>query len=615
MDRRVVPQPPAPMIADAGPDAPGGPDARAAHRFGRFRLLALVGKSRRTMAWRVQAWDGGPPLLLVLPRELPGRADQLQAWQAAVRRTGRLKHPRLAALVEVDSVGAWPYAVYGLGELQPLVERLRNADPPPAEAARLIAAAAEALACLHDGGLAHEDLQPHLVLVGNADELQLVGAAAGGAAIDDAAPATLTHADALQLPAQRAAARDDVLALGLLLHRLLAGEAALGDDDIGQQIERLPPRGGETVRLPWNSARPIPEVLRAIANRATDRQPRQRYPSARSLQRALLGWLSADDAAAGGPIAWVLDRLHAVGTLPAEPGAAERVLRLALMDRERTHELAAVVLQDLALTFELLRWVNSAKLRELQVVGHGPVLTVRRAIALIGLEGVRRAATGLRDWPGPLAADAALELQRTITRARRVAGWARALRPAGFDAEVVGLLALLQNLGRMVAAYHLPEDLQQIQRLMRAEPAADGALQPGMDEQAAAFAVLGCDLQMLGLAVLRHWGFDEAVLTMLRRLPLGTVPRGADTDEALLRAVASCANECDEAIELPRARRRLALRRVAQRYARLLKITARDLERLVGLSPSPDAPASPTEDRSADETTTADRGSVEAGAT
>jgi non-specific serine/threonine protein kinase len=600
------------MNPDAGPDAPGSTDARGPHRFGRFRLLALAGKSRRTMAWRVQPWAGGPPLLLVLPRELPGSAEQLHAWQAAVRRTGRLKHPRLAVPVEVDSVGARPYAVYALGELQTLVERLRGAELPPAGAAHLVAAAAEALAGLHDGGLAHEDLQPYLLLVGNADELRLAGAAAAPAAVADGPQAMLTHADALQLPAQRAAARDDVLALGLLLHRLLAGEAALGDDDIGRQIERLPPRGRETVRLPWNSSRPIPEALRAIANRATDRQPRQRYPSARSLQRALLGWLRADGDAGGGPIALVLDRLHAIGTLPAEPGAAERVLRLTLMDRERTHELAAVVLQDLALSFELLRWVNSAKLRELQVAGHGPVLTVRRAIALIGLEGVRRAATGLRDWPGPLAPDAARVLQRTITRARRAAGWARALRPAGFDAEVVGLLALLQNLGRMVAAYHLPDDLQQIQRLMRAEHAADGALQPGMDEQAASFAVLGCDLEMLGIAVARHWGFDDAVLTMLRRLPLGTVPRSADGDEALLRVVASCANECDEAIELPRARWRPALRRVAQRYARLLKITARDLERLVGLPPSPGATA---EDGRADETPSADGGNIEAGAT
>ena len=108
---------------------------------------------------------------------------------------------------------------------------------------------------------------------------------------------------------------------------------------------------------------PVPEVLRAISNRATDRQERQRYRSARGMARALEGWMQAEGAAGGGPLALLIDRLHSVGALPSSPGSAARAARLALMDRERTNELAEVVLQDLALAFELLRWVNSAQVR------------------------------------------------------------------------------------------------------------------------------------------------------------------------------------------------------------------------------------------------------------
>ncbi len=541
------------------------------------------------MAWRVHDPQRAEPLLMVLPREQPADAERCREWLDAVRRAARLAHPHLAAVVEAGRIGAWPYALYAAGATPTLARRLRDDAPAPAEAARLVAAAAEGLAYAHDGGIAHHDLQPYLLLVGDGDDLRIAGLGAGAAPDGEgAAPPPVTHIDALQLQAQRAAAAADLLALGLLLHQALAGAPALDEPDIGRQIDRVPPLGRELVRLPWSAARPVPDALRAIVNRATDRQPRQRYRSARGLQRALQGFLQADGEAGGGPISLVLDRLHAAGILPAAPGAAERVARLVAMDRDRTHDLAEVALEDLGLSFELLRWVNSAKLRELHVAGHGPVLTVRRAIGLIGLEGVRRAASALRDWPGPLAPDAAQALQASIAGARRAAGWAQALRPAGFDAEVVGLLTLLQNLGRLLAAYHLPDELQQIQRLMLAVPGDYGVPQPGMDEQAAAYAVLGCSLEALGIAVARQWGFDDSVLTLLRRLPAGTAPRSADSDEALLRALASCANECGDAMALPAERQRAAARRIAQRYGRLLKLGTQELESLLGLAPARD---------------------------
>ena len=98
----------------------------------------------------------------------------------------------------------------------------------------------------------------------------------------------------------------------------------------------------------------------------------------------------------------------------------------------------------------------------------GPVLTVRRAIAMLGLDGVRRAALGLRPWPGPLGEGAAQTLRALFDAGKRAGRVAQALRPAGYDAEVVHLVTLLQNLGRLIVGYHFPDELQQIRRLMQA---------------------------------------------------------------------------------------------------------------------------------------------------
>ena len=105
-----------------------------------------------------------------------------------------------------------------------------------------------------------------------------------------------------------------------------------------------------------------------------------------------------------------------------------------------------------------------------------------------------------------------------------------------------------------------------------------------MNEQAASYAVLGTDIEGMGAAVARHWGLDDAVLHLIRRMPLTTQPRTIDNADDMLRAVASCANEAIDATALPAARRHQAMRRVAQRYARALRISFNDLQDALGVA-------------------------------
>jgi len=574
---------------------PVASEAPAGRRLGHFKLLSLVGKSQRSMAWRVldqRPASSGREGLLVLPRAQPANADALQRWDRAVRRASRLKHPNLAEVLELGNCEGWPFVLYDAEGADTLADRLQRKDLGSQEAVTLLLEALRGLAFAHDGGVAHRDLQSYMLLLGEHGGVQLVGFEVAlalqpaGTEAPQPGNAQNTSVDALQLHAQREAAHDDVLAMGLLLHWALAGRPALDLPDIGEVAQRLPPRGREVVRLPGSTPMPVPEVLRAIGNRATDRQERQRYLSARGMARALEGWLQAEGAAGGGPLALLLDRLNSVGALPSSPGGAACAARLALMDRERTSELAEVVLQDLALAFELLRWVNSAQVRSKQAAGSGPVLTIRRAIAMLGLDGVGRAARGRRSWPGPLSEAGAQALQDIFDECKRAARVAQALRPAGYDAEVVHLVTLLQNLGRVVVAYLFPEELQQIHRLMQpAPPLRPGeSEQPGMTEEAACHAVLGTDIEGIGSAVARHWGLDDAVLHLIRRMPLATQPRTVDNDDDMLRAVASCANEAVDASALPAARRPQAMRVVAQRYARVLDISFNDLQDAINVA-------------------------------
>ena len=558
---------PAAIRSSAAPAAP----AAAVRSFGRFQLRRLLGKSERTMAWRVADPRNGQDLVLVLPRAQPTESAALERWQQAVGRGGRLSHPHLAPVVDSGVQDGWPYAAYDPQEASTLTERLASNGLSAPDAAALGVQALQGLAFAHEGGVAHHDVQPYLMLVSAQGQLSIAGlevASGDGEASERGA-----------LRAQRDAAQRDVLALGLLLHHALAGRPAFDEADIGRAVLRLPPLGREIVRLPWGE-RLIPEALRAIVNRATDRQERQRYRTARTLARALEGWLQTEAAVGQGPLALLLDRLHRVGLLPASPEGRQTASQLAKMERQGMAQLAEVVLQDVALSFELLRVVNTAQVRGVQVSGNGPILTVRRAIAMIGLDGMRRAAQSLRPWPGALSETAAAALAAVLAQSRRAGRIALSVRPAGYDAEVVYLVTQLQSLGRLIVHYHFPEDAQQILRLMQpaASPRAGEPDDPGMSEEGASFAVLGADTESIGVAVARHWGLDDAVLHMIRRQPLTLPLRTAESDDEILRSVASCAHETVDALALSASHVTAGLQRVVQRYGRLLDLDLRKLQ-------------------------------------
>ena len=64
---------------------------------------------------------------------------------------------------------------------------------------------------------------------------------------------------------------------------------------------------------------------------------------------------------------------------------------------------------------------------------------------------------------------------------------------------------------------------------------------------------------------------------MIRRLPADVPVRKPDSDDELLRIVASAANEAVDALELPPAKVAAALNEVVVRYARTLRLTTRIL--------------------------------------
>ena len=573
------------MVANALP----APSTNPIRSFGRYALRQLLAKSAATMVWLAFDPRADHEVMLTLPRLQPADAYALELWLRDARLAARLDHPNLAPVAEVGVQDHWPFIAVDRSHGITLGEWFAaHPGPQPAEVVGWVRDLLQGLAFAHEAGVAHLNPQLHSVLINERGGVCLMALAAACEVVET--PFDVPRArsndrgmamDAILLRERRAAASRDLLACGVMLHHLLTGQPVLDQPDTALVINRMTPIGRELVRLPWTTPLPIPEALRAIANRCTASQERLRYQSARTLLGALSGWLEAQADEGAGPLVLLLDRLGTVGHLPALPGLAARVARVTSLESQRTDEIADQVLEDMALSFELLRTLNSAQVQGTQVQGNGPVLTLRRIISLIGVNGVRLAANTLRAWPGPLSEMHAAALQNTLDRVRLAGHTAQALRPAGYDAQVVFLITALQNLGRLMLWYHFADEAEQIQQLMTPSPADRAAgtpEQPGLSQDVAAFAVLGVDIESLGAVVARQWGLGDEVMHIARRLPPEAPVRKPDTDADVLRLTASAANDAVDAISMLTGPRAVAaIGQVAQRYARALGINARDV--------------------------------------
>nr|WP_255763453.1 HDOD domain-containing protein [Pelomonas sp. P7] len=496
----------------------------------------------------------------------------------------RVQHPNLAAVFEVGQVEAWPYVAYDRALGETLDERLaRQPAPLPIDAAGWVAQLLEGLAFAHEAGHAHRDIQTASVLIDAADKVRLIGLEVA----QEVFPANVDYSTVTRR-AVRESAEEDVLCVGLLLNRLLGGRPVLEENDLQLVVQQMQPVGREMVRLGWETPHPIPDPLRAISNRATDRQTRQRYHLARSFWRALDGWRQAASYDDGGPVVLLLDKLQRVGHLPTTTTGMHRFTGGSGLEAQHASALSELVLKDMALSLELVRRVNNA----LRQAGHqgGTILNMQRAVQMIGLEGLQQAANALKPWPGPLQPVAAEMLRQLMARVTQAARVAQALRPAGYDEEVVYLITIMQNLGRLLLQYHFPDDAQQIRQLMQPpEPTEEQPNPPSMSEQAAAYAVLGCDLDALGAAVARHWGLGDELLQMIRRQPLDAPVHTPRSDTDTLRLTCSLANELVDALGLPEHRRRAGVEAATRRYAKALGVGLREV--MDAINPGAQRPA------------------------
>ena len=268
---------------------------------------------------------------------------------------------------------------------------------------------------------------------------------------------------------------------------------------------------------------------------------------------------------------YLLRRMRFKSDFPALATSITRIQALSGSESESLHTLCDEILKDVALTQKLLRVVNTAHYRR---AGTDPISTVSRAVSLIGLAGVRNLALSLMLLEHMEDKVHAQLLKVEFLRTVMAGTLASELSHQSRDSEEAFLGALFRNLGRLLVAFYLPEDAEQIRALTTVS-----AEQPEpLSDAQASVKVLGVSHEQLAGHIGQSWGLPDGLLACMRS-PEGRVPtRSLAARPERLWWLASMANEVAQTmLDTEPVKLGDALTKLARTYATPLDLTSDDV--------------------------------------
>ena len=568
---------------------------------GRYRILDHIGEGGMSDVYLAEQVAVRRPVALKILRprfevtdDLPGR------FQREAEAASRLSHPNSVTVYDFGEADGELYIAmeYVRGAT---IARLQNGGPLAVErACTLVSQVCAALQDAHDNGVVHNDLKPENIIVSGEPPRERVTVLDFGISrilIDPSASADTSEELRFGTPlvvapeillGEPAGPASDIYSLGIVFYEMLSGAPPFDTHD----VKRLLADHVQTEPPPLPPSLKVPPAVGEVVAEMLAKRPEQRPARMREIAERIAPWTRAPDwpsrstappqlvpavAMATGPTAtdtqpqveWpaalrtLLSRAGEGLDFPAFAAHVAHINALCDDDDVPIADLAAAVLQDFGVSDKLLRLVNASFYRRTRQ----PVATISRAIRILGIEQVRRAALSLGFWEHLRRGsdrdeqmDAALTSLASALVARDLAG-----DVVGVDAEEAFVCAMFRRLGRHVVMHHLPTDYAKVQSAMRAR---------AIPEHEAAREVVGLTFEQLGEQVAEQLGFPPAVVGSMAPAS----PDVADTPAGRLQALSVLANACvDECAGDPR-RRSSIIEALVARYGGVLGIDAERAE-------------------------------------
>ena len=292
---------------------------------GRYRLESKLGSGgMSTVYLAVDETLGRHVAIKVLHGEISDDEDQLERFRREARAVAQLSHPNLVGVIDAGEEGGRPFIVFEYVPGQTLKQRISSEGRLPLDEATAYAIEiGRGLQAAHQARLVHRDVKPQNVLIdpegrakitdfGIALSLEAHGLTATGRVLG-----TTDYVSPEQAMGKEIDARTDVYSLGILLYEMLTGEVPFkAETQVGVAMKHV----NETVPNVQRRRPDASAVLAAAVERATAKEPKDRYRDMNEFLADLEHALEVEVARAGGATG------EATSVLDSVPEKRRRVL-------------------------------------------------------------------------------------------------------------------------------------------------------------------------------------------------------------------------------------------------------------------------------------------------
>ncbi|MEI6245648.1 MAG: serine/threonine-protein kinase, partial [Acidobacteriota bacterium] len=270
-------------------------------RLGPYTIVSSIGaggmgevyKARDTRLQRDVA-------IKVVPKAIAGDAAALARFEREAQAVAALSHPNILAIHDIGHDAGTAFAVMELLSGKTLREVLSAGPLPIRKALDYGRQIADGLAAAHDRGIIHRDVKPENIFITAEGRAKLLDfglarvqaevASAGETMLaqSDTTPGTILGTIGYMAPEQvrglAVDARTDIFAFGAVLYEMLGGTRAFGGSTPADTLSAILNVDPPDVPALSGSANP---GLDRIVRRALEKEPAQRFQSARDLGFAL----------------------------------------------------------------------------------------------------------------------------------------------------------------------------------------------------------------------------------------------------------------------------------------------------------------------------------------
>jgi len=269
--------------------------------LGHYRIVEKIGAGGMGEVYR--AYDGQlerDVALKVLPAGTLSDEMARKQFRKEALALARLNHPNVETVHEFNTQDGVDFLVMELIHGSSLKEKLKEGPLPESQIILLGSQLAEGLAAAHEQHIVHRDLKPGNLMITPDGRLKIldfglarlfqtaqnldatVSAATSTAVISGTVP----YMSPEQLRCLPVDARSDIFAAGVVLYEMAAGHRPF---PLLQSAELMSAILHQTPERPTSCNRLLSPALESIIMKALEKEPGQRYQSARELRVALQG--------------------------------------------------------------------------------------------------------------------------------------------------------------------------------------------------------------------------------------------------------------------------------------------------------------------------------------